>query len=100
MKPLETVYWLRLALGLIAALACLGYAMVAYGTPLPQDGQLSLFMNSLSIAIIVYLLSYYAVKPRFKDKVAKVPKLLTTGIGVYFLSWIVFYVLLYTMFSV
>jgi len=100
MKPLETVYWLRLALGLIAATACLGYAIVAYGTPLPQDGELSLFFNSLSIAIIVYLFSYYAVKSRFKDKVVKVSKLLTTGIGVYFLSWIVFYVLLYTMFSV
>ena len=99
MKPLETVYWLRLAFGLIAAIACLGYAIVSYGTPLPQDGQLSLFFNSVSIAIIVYLLSYYVVKPRFKDKVMKVSKLLTTGIGVYFLSWIVFYVLLYTTFS-
>jgi len=45
------------------------------------------------------LLSYYALKPRFKDKVAKPSKILTTGIGVYFLSWIVFYVLLYTAFS-
>jgi len=99
MKPLQTVYWLRLSFGLIAAIACLGYAIVSYGTPLPQDGQLSLFFNGLSIAIIVYLLSYYAVKPKFKDKVAKASKLLTTGIGVYFLSWIVFYVLLYTTFS-
>jgi hypothetical protein len=100
MKPLETVYWLRLAFGFMASLACLGYAILAYGTPLPQDGQMSLFFNSVSIAIIVYLFSYYAVKPKFKDKVTKVSKLLTTGIGVYFLSWIVFYVLLYTMFSV
>jgi hypothetical protein len=66
---------------------------------LPTDGQLGLFFNSVSIAIIVYLLSYYAVKPKFKDKVTKISKLLTTGIGVYFLSWIVLYVLLYTMFS-
>jgi hypothetical protein len=99
MKPLQTVYWLRLVFGFIAAIACLGYAIVAYGTPLPTDGQIGLFFNSVSIAIIVYLLSYYAVKPKFKDKVTKISKLLTTGIGVYFLSWIVLYVLLYTMFS-
>jgi hypothetical protein len=99
MRPLEIVYWLRLAFGFIAALVSLIFAIAVYGTPLPTGSQTSIFFNSISLAIIVYLLSYYVLKPRFQDKVAKVSKLLTTGIGVYFLTWIVFYVLLYTAFS-
>lgn len=102
MRPLETVYWLKFAFGFIAALVCLGYATAALGTPLPEvppgGGGLSLFFNSASIAIVVYVLSYYVVKAGFKGKVAKTSKLLTTGIGIYFLSWIVFYALLYTIF--
>ncbi len=35
MRPLEIVYWLRLAFGFIAALVSLGFAIAVYGTPLP-----------------------------------------------------------------
>jgi hypothetical protein len=98
MKPLETVYWFRFLMGFIAALICLGYVMAFY-RPLPRGADFNIFLNSVSLSVITYLLSYYALKPRFKDKVAKPSKILTTGIGVYFLSWIVFYVLLYTAFS-
>jgi hypothetical protein len=99
MKPLETVYWIKFAFGFVAALVCLGYALVAYGTPLPSSGQVSLFFNSVSIAIIMYVLSYYVVKAAFKGQVAKPSKLLTTGIGIYFLSWIVFYIMFFTAYS-
>ena len=99
MKPLEKVYYIRFAFGFVAAMVCLGYAMVAYGTPLPSDGQVSLFFNSVSISVIMYVLSYYLVKAAFKGQVAKPSKLLTTGIGIYFLSWIVFYTMFYTIFS-
>jgi hypothetical protein len=104
MKTLEIVYWIKFAFGFIASLLCLGYAIVAFGNPLPQvptgsGAGLSLFFNSVSIAIVLYVLSYYVVKAAFKGKVAKSSKLLTTGIGIYFLSWIVFYILLYTIFS-
>jgi len=99
MKPLETVYWIKFAFGFVAALVCLGYAVAAYGTPLPSNGQASLFFNSMSIAVIVYVLSYYVVKAAFKGKVAKPSKLLTTGIGIYFLSWIVFYIMFFTAYS-
>jgi hypothetical protein len=47
----------------------------------------------------VYILSYYALKARLRDKVKKTQKLFTTGIGVYFLSWLVFYALIYTSLS-
>jgi hypothetical protein len=99
MKPLEIVYWLRLGLGVVAAFVSLGYAVAAYNIPLPSGSQVTIFLNSMSLAIIVYLLSYYAIKARFRFKVQRTQKLFTTGIGIYFLSWITFYTLLYTLFS-
>ncbi len=96
MKPLDVIYWTRFALGAVAAVLCAGYVIAAYGTPFPADWQITIFFNSMSIAIIVYIISYYVVKGKFKDKVSKTSKLFTTGIGVYFLSWLVFYALIYT----
>lgn len=55
------------------------------------------FLNSMSLAIIIYLLSYYFIKSKFRPKVEKTPKLFTTGIGIYFLAWVVFWTLLYTI---
>jgi hypothetical protein len=54
-------------------------------------------MNGLSLATITYLISYYVIKFRFMHKVEKPGKLLTAGIGIYFLTWIVFWILLYTL---
>lgn len=98
MKPLEKVYWLRLVLGIVAALACAGYVIAAHEIPQASGPfSMSTFFNSASIAIIIYLLSYYVVKFKFQSVVKKPQKLITTGIGVYLLSWIVFWALLYTI---
>jgi len=96
MRPLETVYWLRFVFGIVAALICVGYA-VATSAISSSEFSLTVFLNSTSLAIIVYLLTYYFVKYKFKPLVQKPQKLLTTGIGIYFLSWIVFWTLLYTI---
>lgn len=98
MRPLEKVYWLRLVLGVVAALACAGYVIAAKEVPSANGPfPLSTFFNSASIAIIVYLLSYYVVKFKFQSVVKKPQKLITTGIGVYLLSWIALWALLYTL---
>ena len=98
MKPLETVYWFRFLFGFLAALVCVGYAV---GTNVISSvapfGGTTVFLNSVSLAIIMYLLTYYLVKHRYKLMVQKPQKLLTTGIGIYFLSWIAFWTLLYTI---
>jgi hypothetical protein len=57
-------------------------------------------MNGISLAIITYLVSYYVIKLRFAHKVEKPTKLFSTGIGIYFLTWLVFWILLYTLISV
>jgi hypothetical protein len=99
LKPLEKVYWLRLLLGIVAALACIGYE-VAMGTITRDPNSLPLYSTlfyGISIALVVYMLSIYAVKFKFVTMVEKPQKLWKTGIGVYMLSWVTFWVLLYTI---
>jgi hypothetical protein len=95
MRTLEKVYYLRFLTGVLAAVLSIGYVLIVYGAPSSALDYGVLF-NSLSLSIIVYVLSYYILKMKLKDKVAKVQKLFTTGIGIHFLAWIVFYVLFYT----
>ena len=96
MKPLEALYWLRFVLGIVAALVCMGYGL-ATNTVRKDIFTINIFMNGLAFAIIVYIISYYLIKPRLLLKVEKPQKILTTGIGIYFLSWLVFWILLYTI---
>jgi len=95
MKPLTTIYWLRLAIGVISAFICTGYIIIVGNVKIIFDFRT--FMNGLSIAIIIYLVSYYLIKGKFVLKVEKPQKIFTTGIGIYFLSWIVFWILIYTI---
>jgi len=62
-----------------------------------QTESLTKLMNGLSIALITYIVSYYIIKRKFMLKVEKPQKLLTMGIGVYFLAWLLFWILLYTL---
>jgi len=96
MNPLEKIYWLRLALGVVAAFICAGYGIAA-GVISKEGFPINTFFNSLSIALIVYIISYYIIKRRFILKVEKPQKIATTGIGIYFTSWLVIWVLLYTI---
>ena len=98
MKTLEFIYWLKFALGITAAFICIGYGLATHSISTdPSMFTLNTLINGVSIALVTYLVSYYIIKSRFSVKVEKPQKLLTTGIGVYFISWIVFWVLLYTI---
>lgn len=54
-------------------------------------------MNSTMIALLVYIISYYVIKSVFTDKVEKPQKIFTTGIGIYFFTWLVTLILVYTL---
>jgi hypothetical protein len=95
MKPLETIYWLRLGLGIVAAFVCIGYVLAVGG--ISKTAEPITFMNSVTLAILTYLGSYFIIKRRFLTRVEKPTKLITTGIGIYFISWAVFWVLIYTV---
>jgi hypothetical protein len=102
MNTIVTIYWLRLALGILAALVCIVFEIVT-GTITADPAQFTTrdLTNGILITLVVYMLSYYLViKRRFMFKVEKPQKLFTTGIGIYFLSWLVFWVFLYTIIAV
>lgn len=107
MKTLVFVYWLRLILGIVAALLCTGYG-VATGSITRDFGNVEqanlivfsiplVLMNSISIMLAVYLISYYALKIKYAAGLEKPQKLVTMGIGVYLLAWLVLWTLLYTV---
>jgi hypothetical protein len=96
METLKQIYWLRLALGVVAGIICTGYNAIS-GEIVTVDPNFNTFITGISLAIAIYLGSYYLIKARYFQKVENQQKLITMGIGVYFLAWIVTWVLLYTI---
>jgi len=89
LKPLNIIYWTRVCFGILAGLIC------AVGWTLA--GLFGNFMEGISIAIIIYIITYYVYKLRFIAKVEKTSKIFTTGIGAYFLTWAVAWGLFFTL---
>jgi glucan phosphoethanolaminetransferase (alkaline phosphatase superfamily) len=97
MRPIVQLYWLRVAMGAIAALICTGYGKLVPGAISNQGIPLNTFINSLTIALALYLISFYIFKSIFLSKLEKPEKLATTGIFMYFITWLVIWILLYTI---
>ena len=91
MKPLALIYWTRLALGIGAALIS---ALLA---TMQSASSLNTFLNGITIALLVYIISYYALKVKFHNKVEKQSKIMSMGIGIYFIGWAVFFILSYSI---
>lgn len=87
-KPLTVIYWTRLLLGIIAALIS---ALLSSLTP-----EFNL-LNGVSIALLLYIVTYYVYKFMFLAKVEKPSKIFTTGVGAYFLSWVVMFAMFTTL---
>jgi hypothetical protein len=88
MKPLTIIYWTRFLLGFAAALAS---ALLSDFMP-----EFNL-LNGITIALLIYIVSYYAYKAVFLAQVEKPSKIFSTGVGAYFLSWVVMWTLFYTL---
>jgi len=91
MTPVVELYWIRTALGVVAGALS---AVIAFYSG--NATNITTLVNSFTIALIVYLASYYALKGVFKDKIEKQSKILSTGVLMYFFAWLPFYVLFYT----
>ena len=85
------IYWTRLALAIVA-----GAISTAIALALGERG-LNTFINGLTIALLVYLVTFYIFKAKFKGKVEKQSKIMTQGIGIYFFAWLVSWILIYTI---
>ena len=95
MTPVVQLYWIRTALGIIAGAFS---AIVAF--LLGNMTNIDTLVNSFTIALIIYLLSYYILKPVFKDKIEKQSKILNTGVAMYFFAWLPFFVLFFTLIKI
>jgi ABC-type uncharacterized transport system permease subunit len=92
MTPVVQLYWLRVALGISAGaisavLAALFFSLDSIDT----------LINSITIALLIYFITYYILRGFYKNKIEKQSKILSTAIGMYFFSWITFFVLFYTV---
>jgi hypothetical protein len=91
LKPLVTIYWIRVALSIVAA------GISAVVATLQSETDLYTFVNGITIALVVYLISYYMLKAKFMNKVEKQSKIMSMGIFIYFIAWAAFFVLFYTI---
>ena len=95
MTPITQLYWIRVALGIVAAVVTASLA-IFIGNPATNLFDLSTLLNSITIALLIYFISYYIFRAVYKDKIEKPSKILSTGLGIYFFAWVGFFVLIYT----
>ena len=94
MTPIVQLYWIRVVLGIVAGALS---AVLAQYLPLTD---LSSLIDSFTIALLIYLVSYYPLKAMYSGKIEKQSKVLSTGIAMYFFAWLPFFVLFFTVFKI
>jgi hypothetical protein len=92
MTPIVQLYLVRVVLALVAAALS---AVVAF--VLGNLTDISTLVNCISIALLIYLVSFYPIKAVYKNKIEKQSKILSTAIGMYFFTWIAFFILFFTI---
>jgi hypothetical protein len=94
MTPVVQLYWLRVVLGLVAGVITGGLA--TFGS----ISDPTTLVNSITLALLIYFVTYYILRGFYKNKIEKQSKILSTAIGMYFFSWLSFFVLFFTIFRV
>lgn len=99
MKPAEMLYWTRAGLGVAIGVISASYDYLTGVLSRELQNQFSIndFLTGLTFALLFFIITYYILKMYFADKFEKKTKILSTGIGAYFLLWIVVWVLLRTL---
>jgi purine-cytosine permease-like protein len=97
MTPVVQLYWTRVILGIIAAALSAAAAYLIGGS---ITNNLDLLLNCITIALIIYLVSYYPLKAMYKNKIEKQSKILSTGVMMYFFAWLPFFILFFTIMKV
>jgi ABC-type transport system involved in multi-copper enzyme maturation permease subunit len=97
MKPLIAIYWTRFGIGVVAGVISTFVSILSGIKPGVYD--VNSFLNGLTVALLVYLASYYIIKSMFSSKVEKQSKIMSMGIGIYFFTWIVVWVFLFSIWN-
>lgn len=86
------VYWIRVVLGTILGAMYAVYWRESWGG----------FLSAVSYAILFYILTYYLITISLGSYRVEIlggtRKIFTIGIGIFFISWLFFWILLYTLF--
>jgi len=96
MTPIVQLYWIRTALGIIAGAVSGAFALYLN---LPLN-DLSSLIDSFTIALLIYLVTYYPLRAIYSKRVDKPSKILSTAVIMYFLAWLPFFVLFFTLFKI
>ena len=94
MKPSESLYWIRASLGVVIG-ALSAFYDHAIGWSLAKNTLYDLFTGA-AFALLFFIITYYVLKIYYFDKFKKKSKIMSTGIGIYFLLWIVVWILVTT----
>lgn len=86
MKPLSLIYIIKILLGILVAGLC-----VLLGTLYAVD-----ILTAVALAIIIYWTADRILKRRYIREVEKPSVITRTGIGIFVITWIFFWALLYT----
>jgi len=90
-RPLKTLYLTRIGLAVVAA-AISTAITIAFG-----ERGINTFLNGITIALLIYLITYYVFKAKYRTQIEKQSKIMTTAIGMYFFTWLVLWVLMYSI---
>jgi ABC-type uncharacterized transport system permease subunit len=95
MTPIVQLYWLRVALGIVA-----GAITAALAALFGDASDITTLVNGITVALLIYFVTYYILRGYYKNKIDKQSKILSTAIGMYFFSWLSFFVLFFTAIQV
>ncbi len=94
MTPIVQLYWVRVLLGIVAGV------VTAVVSTFGNLYDITTLINSITIALLIYFITYYVLRAVYKSKIEQQSKILSTGIGMYFFAWIAFMVLIYTLLQI
>jgi hypothetical protein len=101
MKILTKIYWIRVGLGVVSGLISTSIPFIIESaggdTVRNQISQLNTLLNGITVALLVYLLSFYVLRSKFSSQVEKASKIMSMGIFIYFFAWLVTWVLTLTL---
>jgi len=84
LEPLSLIYWIKFSLGVLAALICILLSV-------------NNIITGVTIGFVTYIISDKVLKQLFIDKVDNLSNVTKTGIGIYIITFIFFWALLYTI---
>jgi hypothetical protein len=93
MKPSTSLYWIRAVLGVVIGALIALYDYSAGILSQGYETSINDLFTGVAFALLFFIITYYVLRIYYANKFQKKSKILSTGIGTYFLLLIVTWVL-------